>query len=216
MRDKRAEEPIYFRAPRAEMLRFVPTGVERVLEVGCAQGNFGVALKQRFGAEVWGIEYNSVAAQKAAEVLDQVFAGDVDEVAIKLPDSHFDAIVYNDVLEHLVDPRGTLTALRQKLRPDGVVVASIPNIRYFPALREILFRRDFPTEDSGVFDRTHLRFFTRKSIIRMFDDTGYDMRQMKGINTRVMPLGLIASALSLGYFADGFHQQYACVAAAAA
>lgn len=214
IREKSSAESIYFRAPRAEMLPFVPTSADRVLEVGCAEGAFGAALKQRAGAEVWGIEMNELAAEQAAAVLDEVLTGDVDEQAMTLPDNHFDVIVCNDVLEHLVNPLDTLTLLRRKLRAGGVVVASIPNIRYFPALREILLRRDFPAEDAGVFDRTHLRFFTRKSIVRMFTDAGYDMQRMKGINTRVKPVGLIASAVSLGYFADGFHQQYACVAAA--
>lgn len=215
-RDKPSAESIYFRAPRAEMLPFVPTSVDRVLEVGCAEGAFGAELKLRFGAEVWGIEVNPDAAQRAAAVIDRVLTGDVDEQAMTLPDSHFDAIVCNDVLEHLVDPTTALTLLRGKLRPGGVVIASIPNIRYFPALGEILLRRDFPAEDAGVFDRTHVRFFTRKSIVRMFTDAGYDVRRMKGINTRVKPAGLIAAVVSLGYFADGFHQQYACVAAVAA
>jgi 2-polyprenyl-3-methyl-5-hydroxy-6-metoxy-1,4-benzoquinol methylase len=210
-----SEESIYFRAPRAEMLPFVPTSVDRVLEVGCAEGAFGAALKHRFGAEVWGIEVNPLAAEHAVEAIDHVLVGDVDEQAMTLPDNHFDAIVCNDVLEHLVDPLATLTLLRGKLAPGGVVIASIPNIRYFPALREILLRRDFPAEDAGIFDRTHLRFFTRKSIARMFADAGYDMRRMKGINTRVKPVGLIATVISFGYFADGFHQQYACVAAIA-
>lgn len=198
------------------MMKFVPPVADRVLEIGCAEGTFGAAVKARAGAEVWGIEFNAQAAERASAVIDRVLTGDVDEQSATLPDNHFDVIVCNDVLEHLVDPGVTLTKLRRTLRPGGVVVASIPNIRYFPALRQILVRRDFPAEDAGIFDRTHLRFFTRRSIVRMFEDAGYDIRRMKGINTRVKPIGLIASIVSLGYFADGFHMQYACVATAAA
>jgi 2-polyprenyl-3-methyl-5-hydroxy-6-metoxy-1,4-benzoquinol methylase len=117
------------------------------------------------------------------------------------------------VLEHLINPVVTLAQLRSKLTANGVVVASIPNIRYTPALSKIVFRRDFPQKDFGVFDRTHLRFFTRKSMKRMFKTAGFKMQRMQGINAYYGPLGLILTLVSLGYFADGFYQQYACVAA---
>lgn len=130
----------------------------------------------------------------------------------ELPDNYFDAVVCNDVLEHLVDPLATLAQLRGKLTPEGVVVASIPNIRNLPALGKVLFRRDFPQEEFGIFDRTHLRFFTRKSMIRMFKQAGFRMQRIKGINPVCGPFGGLAILLSLGYFADGFWLQYACVA----
>ncbi|MBJ7338775.1 MAG: class I SAM-dependent methyltransferase [Mycolicibacterium sp.] len=191
---------------------FVPDSARCVLEVGCAEGTFGAALKQRAGAEVWGIEFNPEVAHRATTSIDRVLIGDVDEQAAALPDGYFDVIVCNDVLEHLQNPGDSLAKLRHKLKPGGVVVASIPNIRYFPALREIIVKKDFPAEDAGIFDRTHLRFFTRKSMVRMFTDAGFTMQRMKGINTRVKPWGLLVTVLSLGYFADGFHMQYACVA----
>jgi 2-polyprenyl-3-methyl-5-hydroxy-6-metoxy-1,4-benzoquinol methylase len=121
-------------------------------------------------------------------------------------------IICNDVLEHLVDPYATLVQLRGKLKPGGVVVASIPNIRFLPALSQLVFRRDFPQEDSGIFDRTHLRFFTRRSIVRMFETSGFTVRSINGINAYYPPYGVLLAVLSFGYFADAFYLQYACVA----
>jgi 2-polyprenyl-3-methyl-5-hydroxy-6-metoxy-1,4-benzoquinol methylase len=202
----------YYSHPRPEMLRFIPKTARRVLEVGCAEGAFAAAVKDRTGAEVWGIELNAEAAEQAAAVIDRVFVGDAGDRINELPDGYFDAIVCNDVLEHLVDPLAILTRLRDKLKPDGVVVASIPNIRYLPALSKVVFRKDFPQDDFGIFDRTHLRFFTRKSIVRMFTKAGFKVHRIKGINFWCGPLGAIVIPLSLGYFADGVFLEYACVA----
>ncbi|MBW0017764.1 MAG: class I SAM-dependent methyltransferase [Mycobacterium sp.] len=202
----------YYGHKRPEMLRFIPEDARRVLELGCGEGVFSAQLKRGRGAEVWGIEYNEQAARRAGEHLDQVLAGDANDRIAELPDKYFDAVICNDVLEHLIDPRDTLTRLRGKLKPDGVVVASIPNIRYLPALGKVVFRRDFPQEDFGIFDRTHLRFFTRSSIVRMFEDAGFAVQRIKGINPFLGPFGALFIVLSAGYFADGVFLQYACVA----
>jgi len=204
--------PLYYIQTRPEMLPFVPERAHRVLELGCAEGAFAATVKKRTGGEVWGIEYDPQVAERASAVIDHVVVGDVDEHIADLPDAYFDAIVCNDVLEHLINPVVTLARLRPKLTSNGVVVASIPNIRYTPALSKIVFRRDFPQNDFGVFDRTHLRFFTRKSTVRLFETAGFNMQRMKGINAYYGPMGLVLALLSLGYFADGFYQQYACIA----
>jgi 2-polyprenyl-3-methyl-5-hydroxy-6-metoxy-1,4-benzoquinol methylase len=205
----------YYQSERPEMLRLIPANIRRVLELGCGEGTFGATVRQRFGAEYWAMEYNPVAAEKAAQVLDRVLVGDADQNIADLPDGYFDVIVCNDVLEHLTYPWVTLERLRPKLRAGGVVVASIPNIRYTAALLTILCRRDFPQDDEGIFDRTHLRWFTRKSIRRMFDQAGYELQSMKGINMGYpaqATMGLLAALLTLGFFWDGLFMQYACVA----
>ncbi|OBF76920.1 SAM-dependent methyltransferase [Mycobacterium sp. 852002-51613_SCH5001154] len=203
---------MYYRYTRQEMLPFMPTDAQRVLELGCAEGVFAAAVKERTGAEVWGIEFSAQAAEHARKRIDRVLVGDANAQIAELPDSYFDAVVCNDVLEHLVDPTATLKQLRAKLRPGGVVVASIPNIRYAPALSKIVFRKDFPQDDQGIFDRTHLRFFTRKSIVRLFESAGFGMQRMKGINAYYGPLGLLLTLITLGYFRDSIYLQYACVA----
>lgn len=208
-------ESIYYAQPRPEMLPFVPETAKRVMELGCAEAAFAATVKQRTGAEVWGIEFNEQAAEHARSVIDRVLVGDAEEQIARLPDGYFDAIVCNDVLEHLVEPGATLQQLRQKLAPGGVVVASIPNIRFLPALSQVVFRKDFPQEDAGIFDRTHLRFFTRKSIVRLFETAGFTVRNMQGINAYRGPLGVLLTLITFGYFSDVFYTQYACVASPA-
>jgi 2-polyprenyl-3-methyl-5-hydroxy-6-metoxy-1,4-benzoquinol methylase len=202
----------YYRGTRQEMLPFMPADAQRVLDLGCAEAVFAATVKERTGAEVWGIEFDPEAAERARAVIDRVLVGDADAQIAELPDTYFDAVICNDILEHLVDPGATLKRLRRKLKPEGVIVASIPNIRYAPALSKVVFRKDFPQDDEGIFDRTHLRFFTRKSIVRLFETAGFTMRRMKGINAYYGPLALLLTLVSFGYFSDGFYLQYACVA----
>jgi 2-polyprenyl-3-methyl-5-hydroxy-6-metoxy-1,4-benzoquinol methylase len=194
------------------MLKLIPKSAKRVLEVGCGTGDFSVSVKRKTGAECWAIEYQPDIAEKAARVLDRVLTGDIDTNIPELPEGYFDVIVANDVLEHLVHPWTTLELLRPKLAPGGVVVASIPNIRFLPALAQIVFRRDFPLDDQGVFDRTHLRWFTRKSIPRMFQAAGYEVQKLRGIHMAANPLVPIIGLASLGFLWDGVWMQYKVVA----
>lgn len=157
-------------------------------------GAFAATVKERTGAEDCGIEFNSQAAERARAVIDRVLVGDADERIAELPHAYFDAVVCNNVLEHLVNPCTTLTHLRRKLKPEGVVVASIPNIRFLPALSKVVLRKDFPQDDGGIFDRTHLRFFTRNSIVRLFETASFTVQRIKGINAYYWPLVLLLNS----------------------
>jgi 2-polyprenyl-3-methyl-5-hydroxy-6-metoxy-1,4-benzoquinol methylase len=202
----------YYDTDRAEMLKFLPVGAQRVLELGCGPGRFGELVKRERGvAEYWGMEYDPDVAARAAKVFDRVLVGDANEYIDELPDGHFDVIVANDVLEHLAYPWETLERLRPKLRPNGVVVASIPNVRYLPVLAKVIFGRDFPQEDAGIFDRTHLRFFTHKSMRRMFVQAGYEVQTIEGLGRQKFVWAALA-VLTLGWFWDGLAMQFACVA----
>jgi len=198
---------------RPEMHRFVPPGTQRLLDVGCNLGAFGHALKQRGVAEVWGVEMVEAAAQQAATRLDRVLLGSFESV--ELPDAYFDAISFNDVLEHMVEPAAALRLAVRKLRLGGVVIASIPNLRNFDNLVHIVLDRDFRYESAGIRDRTHLRFFTLKSIPALYEGTGLHITRIEGINEnwwqpswrRRLAFRLFAKQL-----ADTRYLQYAVVA----
>lgn len=206
----------YYEYDRAEMLPFVPCSARKILDIGCANGKFSMHVKQRQDSEIWGIELNSHAASVAATRLDKVIIGDVSQVLNQLPESYFDCLVCNDILEHLPDPENVLKDLKKNLLPEAVIVASIPNVRYLPVLYELLIKKDWKYRDTGVLDNTHLRFFTQKSIRRLFESSGYRINKITGIK---VPAKLIESVifflvglLTLGYYKDTRFIQYACIA----
>lgn len=198
------------------MQRFVPARARRLLDVGCHTGAFGHALKQVRDIEVWGMEPATDAAALAATRLDRVL---VEPMAADctLPAAHFDAIVFNDVLEHMEAPWQTLELAQRWLTPDGVVIISLPNLLHVENVEHMLFERDFRYEGRGVRDRTHLRFFTRKSALRMIEDCGYRIDTVEGINESwwsPSPLRRLAFRLFDRWLAEFKPQQFAFVARA--
>lgn len=171
-------DPGYYQAARSELLPLFPPDLRTILEVGCGEGRLGRALRER-GAQVWGVERNPDAARHAAQLLDHVLCGDVESIEIQPPPGGFDCIVYADVLEHLVDPWALLARQRTLLRPGGLVVASIPNIRYYITLWDLLVHGRWEYVDAGILDRTHLRFFTRTSIEAMFQQAGLSIVRVR-------------------------------------
>lgn len=171
----------YFSHQRIELLDFLPKQYNTVLDVGCGDGSF-LNLLQGENRELWGIELVEKQAKKAAKEFKNILLGPVEENLSKLPENHFDVIFFNDVLEHLSDPYGILEQVKKYLTKEGLVISSIPNIRYHSALKSLLFNRDWKYESHGIMDKTHLRFFTGKSILRMYKEAGYTVISHKGIN----------------------------------
>ncbi len=173
----------YYSSLRSEMLDFLPKNAQTFLDVGCGTGVFGSAIKKiKNNAIVDGIELMPEAASQAKNILDQVWQGDITELLSQVPDGKYDCITFNDVLEHLTDPYELLKKIKSKLSPQGVIVSSIPNVRYFRVLRDLIFKKDWEYVDSGILDKTHFRFFTKKSILRMFDESGYEVERCEGIS----------------------------------
>lgn len=204
----------YYDVVRPEVLPFIPEGVSTVLEVGCAGGAFGAQLKDRGAREVWGIEIDESAARRAQGVLDRVLIGDIAALVDDLPDAHFDLAVFNDVLEHLVDPFTVLSKIRGKLSPRGVVVSSIPNIRYYPTFRDLLVHKQWEYQEWGILDSTHLRFFTVDSIRNMYVRLGYKVLRHEGISPLPDPplKYLLANLVLRGRFDDMRFLQFVTVA----
>jgi 2-polyprenyl-3-methyl-5-hydroxy-6-metoxy-1,4-benzoquinol methylase len=210
--DLSAKPEGYYTQTRAEMLPFIPKDAKRILDVGCGEGRFGQQLKGKLNAEVWGVEMFEAAAEIARQRLDQVLVGDVMQQLKELPDDYFDCIIFNDVLEHLVDPYQVLLSMKQKLSPRGVVVASIPNIRYFRNLFELVIRGSWRYVEYGTLDNTHLRFFTKKSVKETFESLGYRVIGLKGVNATPSWKVAVFNFLTLGFFADTRYLQFCCVA----
>jgi 2-polyprenyl-3-methyl-5-hydroxy-6-metoxy-1,4-benzoquinol methylase len=173
----------YFTANRDAMSAFLPAHYERTLEIGCASGGFASNLTK--AAETWGVEPHAPAAARAAKTMTRVLTGIYGEVVDQLPNHYFDLVICNDVIEHMPDHDAFLRDIRSKVRPGAYLVGSLPNIRHITALVKLLFLRDWPYSDSGILDRTHLRFFTEKSMRRTFADHGMAIECLVGINSVV-------------------------------
>jgi len=209
--DLLAKPAEYFSGDRPEMLRYVPGDARRILEIGCGEGNFGAHLKQRNAAEVWGVEFDDAQAQLARQKLDRVFSGDIAMFLNELPANYFEAIVCNDVLEHLIDPYTVLAELRSKLAPSGRLISSLPNIRFFRTFFDFVFHKNWDYTDNGIMDKTHYRFFTVKSIRKMYESQGYEIILHEGINATRSIRPHIFNFLCLGQFSDIQYRQYATV-----
>lgn len=163
---------------------------KRVLDVGCSEGYLGEALKT-FGFEVWGVEPSPKASSTARTRLDYVFTGGLEDffAANHPSEVQFDYLVFGDVLEHLPAPAALLKRCHEYLAPGGAVVASIPNIAHL-ATRLMLLQGRWEYDDFGLMDQTHLRFFTRSSIVELFTQSGYQLESMDRVEIPVQQCGI--------------------------
>jgi SAM-dependent methyltransferase len=171
----------YHTKERRDVLPFIPRSCRTLLDVGCGAAEFGALVKQEIGAEVWGVEIDAKVAAIAATKIDRVISSYFSPNA-DVPDNYFDVVTFNDVLEHFPDPYPPLELCKRKLKSGGVLVCSLPNVRYVENLRHLLVDMDWKYDEWGVRDRTHLRFFTRRSMLRTLDEAGYDVISIEGIN----------------------------------
>lgn len=203
----------YYKGTRLEMLNYIPSTANRILEVGCGEGGFIIQLKTE-QRELWGVELNQEVAQKAALLLDHVLVGSFDDQLSNLPLDYFDCVIFNDVLEHLYEPWKTLRDVKKLLNKNGVLVSSIPNFRYISNLiTEVLIKKDFEYKpEGGILDDTHIRFFTSKSIRRMFEKEGYEIVLHEGIRPCRSWKEKMLITFSGGFFNDCRYKQFATVA----
>lgn len=144
-----------------------------VLDVGCGRAALGAAIKQK-GYQVWGVEQEPAALEKAAPRIDKVIPADLHDIAAvgnALGGMLVDYVIFSDVLEHIYDPIGVLRLYLKFLKPGGKVLVSVPNIANWEARLKLLFGI-FGYRDSGVMDRTHVRFFTHKTAAKMVESAG--------------------------------------------
>jgi len=204
----------YYRGQRREMLTFIPEQAQRFVELGCGAGAFGELLRQaRPGCIVSGVEIHPQAACEARSRLDHVIELPIETALDIMEASSVDCVICNDVLEHLSDPWAVCLQIKRILRQSGTIVASIPNVRYFPVFKKYFWGGDWEYEKWGVMDRTHLRFFTKRSIERLFFETGFHAEQIEGIFSQPLPWkAALLNRLLKGKLNDMRYERYACVA----
>ena len=169
----------YFSNINAELLEKIPVTSGSVLEIGCAEGQFGAAFLARHPEAVYvGVELLPEVAAKAAQRLPTVLSGSIEDddvlaaVTAAAPPDGFAVLVLGNVLEHLRDPWRALTRLRALLRPDGLCAACIPNVTHWSVVLPLL-QGKWEYAENGLLDRTHLRFFTLESMRELFRKAGF-------------------------------------------
>jgi 2-polyprenyl-3-methyl-5-hydroxy-6-metoxy-1,4-benzoquinol methylase len=163
----------YYSAVRQDILVHVPLGPNRVLDIGCGEGLMARALKQD-GKAAWvaGVEMFPEAAADAKAVVDELVVGDLETVDLPFERQSLDVILLGDVLEHLRDPWRQLERLAVFLKPGGLVIASVPNVRNWRVVFSLALKGRWDYASLGIMDRTHLRFFTRSTLLDLVRGAG--------------------------------------------
>jgi SAM-dependent methyltransferase len=199
----------YYGNPRPEIAALVPASAERVLDVGCGKGQLGGLLRQR-GRYVCGIELIPAIAVEAALHLDEVITGDVETVQLPWAAASFDVVICGDVLEHLIDPWQVTRHLARLLVPGGRLIASIPNVQNYRVIRSLI-RGRWDYRERGILDHGHLRFFTLRTIEKLFEQAGLEVvscqaRWSPTVLRRILcwaTRGWIERFLARGYLVEG-------------
>lgn len=178
-----------YEGSRPEVQALVPTDARRILDLGCASGILGAALKERQEVEVVGVEYDPVYAEGAAARLDRVVCDDLEQLALRddleTDFGRFDCLVAADVLEHLRDPWAVLKTFAALVEPGKTVVISLPNVRFWETFWQLGRHGTWPRRYQGIFDHTHLRWFTGLDAVRLLEQAGVEFHTVH----RVMRLG---------------------------
>jgi methionine biosynthesis protein MetW len=167
---------------RPELARLVPRAATRVLDIGCATGALGAAVKENTGAQVWGIEIDSKMASEASTRLDRVIVGDLEEWdKLPLPDSNFDCVICGDVLEHLRYPESVLRSIASVMTDEGTLILSLPNVGHLDTLVSLFIRKSWPMRSRGVHDETHLRWWARRDLSPFLARNGFTLIKLTRI-----------------------------------
>jgi 2-polyprenyl-3-methyl-5-hydroxy-6-metoxy-1,4-benzoquinol methylase len=182
-----------YTTPRPDVFAMVPASARAILDVGCSNGSLGASLRRASsGRLVFGVEIDPAFAAEARGRLDHVACADLNQWDWDgfMPGQQFDCIIFADVLEHVIAPGSHLMAAQRRLSSGGCIVISLPNIRHLSSFHSIFLKGTFPQRERGIFDRTHLRWFTIQ-----------DARDL--IATQGMRVDAISYALRVGDLGGG-------------
>jgi 2-polyprenyl-3-methyl-5-hydroxy-6-metoxy-1,4-benzoquinol methylase len=206
----------YFATARNDILPYVPGAVSRVLDVGCGTGATVALLRQQHRLE-WtgGVEIHGPSAAEAEKVLDRVWASAIEDADLEseIAGNSLDLVLCLDVLEHLVDPWNAVKRLSALLKPGGAMLISLPNVRNWKFIKNLLFKGDFRYRDAGLLDRTHLRFFVRDTAIELATSGGLQLATCADATSyAATDIRRLLVKASGGHLSDLIAKQYVIVA----
>jgi len=162
-----------------DLLRLIPNTSKRIIEVGCSSGALAREFKKINPNCYWlGIEIDSQYADLAKRYCDETLVMDIENPIANFwkATNEIDCWIFGDTLEHLRDPWSVLKLIRNSLPSNGSIVACIPNAQHW-SIQAKLSIGDFRYQDSGLLDKTHLRWFTRQTIFEMFEDCKFNISE---------------------------------------
>ena len=177
---KKMKTESYYKKDRNEIIEFIPKNYNKILEIGCSEGNFRKNLSPN--CEYWGVETNLESGRIASKKINKLIKGDFFKIHNQLPDNYFDLVICNDVIEHFEDYNLFFDTIRKKMTDNAFIIGSIPNVRYVTNLYNLIFLKNWEYTNEGILDKTHLRFFTKKTLIDTFSKNGFNIIQLDGIN----------------------------------
>lgn len=167
----------YYRLFRHELVPFLGSNCGDVMDVGCGSGQLLKYLRRNGAGRTIGIELRREVAEelRASGEVDDVYCINIESEDLPLQPASLDTIIVSHVLEHMVDPWAVLRRLSRYLKDDGALVGAIPNARHVSVIGPLLFKGTWQYRSSGILDVTHLRFFTRRSIIDLLTSAGFSV-----------------------------------------
>ena len=158
-----------------------------ILDLGCGSGALGQYLSETRSCTCDGLTWSEAEAAHARPNYRTVVVDNLEtcDLTARFLNQRYDYIVCADVLEHLSQPERILEACKGLLTPQGKLLISVPNAAYCGLVAELL-QGEFRYREEGLLDRTHLRFFTRRSLIRFIQEQNWNIDLLETI-TRDLP-----------------------------
>jgi 2-polyprenyl-3-methyl-5-hydroxy-6-metoxy-1,4-benzoquinol methylase len=169
----------YYQGVRTDLIELVPSINGAVFEIGCAEGKTLEYIRSKFDCTVAGVDYCDSAVSTAQAKGLNVCKCDLNIEPLPFSETEFDYILVGDVLEHLYDPWRILKDLSLRLKNDGRLLISIPNVKHYYILRDLILKDQWEYQESGLLDISHVRFFTLTSSQKLIEESGLEIDTLK-------------------------------------
>lgn len=204
----------YFSNIRYDLIDLLDPNVKniKVLEIGAAYGETLYHLKRNgIAEEAIGVDIFEDKSNKSNyKPIDGFYFGNIEEIDFPDFQNKFDLILLPDVLEHLLEPKAVLEKVKRYLKPDGIIVVSMPNIRHYSAFVKIFLKGNFKYEESGIFDYTHRRFYCKSDIKELLISSGFSILKTQSSIARYKgkSMSKVVNFITFGVFEEFFSYQY--------